>query len=47
MRVMEPKELQTAVSHHVSGLGIEPRSSGRAVSALNCWAISLVQKYFL
>ena len=28
------RELQTVVSHHVV-LGIEPRSSGRAVSALN------------
>ena len=33
------RELWTAVWV----LGIEPRSSGRAVSALNCWAISPAQ----
>jgi len=32
--------LQMVVSHHVVLLGIELRPSGRAVSALNLWAIS-------
>ena len=30
----------------ISVLGIEPRFSGRATSALNCWAISLVLMSF-